>query len=59
MLKILQLENAGCGINAEMLAALKAVASEVTDYVRPYDTDSFLPMHIRKLVFTAIRNAEK
>jgi hypothetical protein len=51
-------KNEICRINTGMLAALKAVAGEVTDYVRPYDTDSFLPSHIREQVFASIKSAE-
>jgi hypothetical protein len=45
-------------INIEMLAALKAVAGEVTDYVRPFDTDSYLPDHIKQAVFSAIEKGD-
>jgi hypothetical protein len=42
----------------EMLDALKAVAAEITEGVQPYSTDSYLPPHIRDIVFAAIAAAE-
>lgn len=41
-----------------MLAALKAVAAEVTHGARTFDSDSYLPHHIREQVTQAIKKAE-
>lgn len=41
-----------------MLAALKAVAAEVTHGALPFDADSYLPHHIREQVMQAIKKTE-
>lgn len=46
------------GTNGEILAALQAVAAEVSPDQRPYSTDSYLPQHIVDLVTAAIDKAE-
>ncbi|NNM70199.1 MAG: hypothetical protein HKM00_09610 [Gallionella sp.] len=41
------------------LAVLRAVAGEISETVRPFSVDSYLPPHICDRVFAAIAKAEK